>query len=192
MILPGKDSTDTVFVIKDADQQSLSVLERQVSQISNAVPVESLSFELGKGTDCVIIEMRMSDGQSHTVELAKPLRVGCVLDEVLAMHKRQETGYDPEIVIGEWVLNTALSTLRTPADELIKLTEKETGILKYLYVQGGDVAKDELLRAVWEYAEDVETHTLETHIYRLRQKIEDDPTNPKMVVTTDSGYRLKV
>ncbi|MBL4803715.1 MAG: winged helix-turn-helix domain-containing protein [Alphaproteobacteria bacterium] len=101
-------------------------------------------------------------------------------------------GGDAEISIGGWLLDTAYNTLLSPDGEVVKLTEKETAILRYLNGQQDDVTKDELLQAVWEYAEDVETHTLETHIYRLRQKIEDDPANPQIVVTTEKGYRLKV
>ena len=191
--MPGKDSADAVFVIKDADAQNLTVLEKLVGQISDNLPPERLVFEECTDTDTVTIDMRTAEGDSvQTIELPKPLRAGRMLDTVLAMNKQHAQGEDAEIGLGDWVLNTAFSTLKMPSEEVIKLTEKETAILKYLYVQRGDVAKDELLKAVWEYAEDVETHTLETHIYRLRQKIEDDPANPQMVVTTDNGYRLKV
>lgn len=74
-----------------------------------------------------------------------------------------------------------------------KLTEKETGILIRLYESNGQtVTRDELLDSVWKYAEGVETHTLETHMYRLRQKIEADPSQPIMLVTTENGYALKL
>lgn len=76
----------------------------------------------------------------------------------------------------------------------IRLTEKETALLEILVKAKGEaVHRDILLQNVWRYAPDVETHTLETHIYRLRQKIEDDPANPMIVVTHDDGdgYYLK-
>lgn len=72
-----------------------------------------------------------------------------------------------------------------------RLTEKEIGILKHLYDrQGNIVTKKELLSAVWDYAETTETHTIETHIYRLRQKIEIDPSNPKILCTNEKGYTI--
>lgn len=191
--MPGKDSADAVFVIKDANAQNLAVLEKLTEQISDSIPLERLSFETCADADMAFIHMRTVSGDLiQTIELSKPVRAGRMLDTVLTMHKQQGKDGNTEIAFGDWVLNTAFSTLKIPSGDVVKLTEKEVAILKYLHVQDGDVAKDELLRAVWEYAEDVETHTLETHIYRLRQKIEDDPANPRTVVTTDNGYRLKV
>ena len=73
----------------------------------------------------------------------------------------------------------------------VRLTEKETNILKFLYrAQSGVVARDVLLHEVWGYNAGVTTHTLETHIYRLRQKIEPDPSNARLLVTESGGYRL--
>ena len=73
----------------------------------------------------------------------------------------------------------------------MRLTEKETAILKYLYRTGDKVvSRDVLLNEVWGYNAGVTTHTLETHIYRLRQKIEPDPSNAKLLVTEPGGYRL--
>ncbi len=73
----------------------------------------------------------------------------------------------------------------------IRLTEKETSILKYLYRAGSKVVgRDTLLAEVWGYNSGVTTHTLETHIYRLRQKIELDPSSAEILVTEAGGYRL--
>lgn len=70
------------------------------------------------------------------------------------------------------------------------LTEKEADVLLYLWQKKIPVTRDDLLRDVWEYASDVDTHTIETHIYRLRQKIEPDPENPVVLITTKDGYQL--
>ena len=73
----------------------------------------------------------------------------------------------------------------------IRLTEKETSILKYLFRAGDAViGRDELLNEVWGYNSGVTTHTLETHVYRLRQKLEADPSNAQILVTEPGGYRL--
>ena len=75
----------------------------------------------------------------------------------------------------------------------IKLTEKERDLLFFLYAQNGEIAsRDMILQKLWGYADGVETHTLETHFYRLRQKIEKDPANPELLVTSDAGYILNV
>ena len=76
-------------------------------------------------------------------------------------------------------------------DKKVRLTEKETNILKFLYrAQSNVVARDVLLHEVWGYNAGVTTHTLETHIYRLRQKIEPEPSNARLLVTESGGYRL--
>jgi DNA-binding response OmpR family regulator len=82
--------------------------------------------------------------------------------------------------------------LQDPAkNRRIRLTEKEAAILKFLYRAGTRaVARQVLLNEVWGYNAAVTTHTLETHIYRLRQKIEPDPANARLLVTEGGGYRL--
>ena len=71
------------------------------------------------------------------------------------------------------------------------MTEKETSILRYLYRAGQrPVSRETLLQEVWAYNSEVTTHTLETHIYRLRQKIEKDATAPTILVTEAGGYKL--
>lgn len=77
--------------------------------------------------------------------------------------------------------------------ELIKLTEKEVSIIKYLYKsQDRIVSKNELLQEVWGYSPDVTTHTIETHIYRLRQKVEHDNPDAQIIITEEGGYLLKI
>jgi DNA-binding response OmpR family regulator len=76
-------------------------------------------------------------------------------------------------------------------EKKVRLTEKETGILKFLYRAGDKVvARDVLLHEVWGYSAQVTTHTLETHIYRLRRKMEPDPSQATILVTEEGGYRL--
>lgn len=76
-------------------------------------------------------------------------------------------------------------------EETIRLTEKEVAILVFLHKSGGKpVTREALLSHVWDYADGVETHTLETHIYRLRQKIEEDPSSPKILLTQGDGYKI--
>ena len=77
-------------------------------------------------------------------------------------------------------------------DKKVRLTDKETNILKFLYrAQSGVVARDVLLHEVWGYNAGVTTHTLETHIYRLRQKIERDPASAAILITDRGGSRLQ-
>ena len=76
-------------------------------------------------------------------------------------------------------------------EQKIRLTEKESAIVKFLYLASDSVvSRDTLLGEVWGYNVGVTTHTLETHVYRLRQKIEEDPSNAVILVTEPKGYRI--
>lgn len=78
-------------------------------------------------------------------------------------------------------------------NEIIKLTEKEVAIIKYLYkAKDKIVSKNELLQEVWGYSPEVTTHTIETHIYRLRQKVEHEDVSAQIILTSDGGYQLKM
>ena len=79
---------------------------------------------------------------------------------------------------------------REGSEDSIRLTEKETELLCFLKENGGFATRDTLLKNMWGYAQGVDTHTVETHIYRLRQKIESNPSSPKILLTQDDGYRL--
>ena len=73
----------------------------------------------------------------------------------------------------------------------IRLTEKETDILRQLHqADQNELSRRELLRDIWGYKEGISSHTLETHIYRLRKKIEKNPSDAVILITTESGYRL--
>ena len=74
-----------------------------------------------------------------------------------------------------------------------KLTEREVSVIKYLYKNSGKiVTKNDLMQEVWEYSADVATHTVETHIYRLRQKVEKDSQENQIIITSEGGYQLKI
>ena len=119
-----------------------------------------------------------------------PVRFGVLLDALFHYHNTQDTSPDV-IVFQSGSLDVRQSVFQLQPGKQVRLTEKETEILLFLYKhKGKTVARDVLLRAVWHYADNAQTHTLETHIYRLRQKIEQDPARPAIVVTTHNGYRV--
>ena len=96
-----------------------------------------------------------------------------------------------KIAIGGYELDTRDNLWTKAGEAPLRLTEKETAILAHMKAAGGKpVSRQELLEHVWSYVPDVETHTLETHIYRLRQKIEEDPSVPKILITQGDGYVL--
>lgn len=123
--------------------------------------------------------------------VTKPFKFPVLLARVRAQLRQHEQSEDAVFALGPYTFKPAMKTLVTDDEKKIRLTEKETNILKYLYrAPEGVVPRDVLLHEVWGYNAGVTTHTLETHIYRLRQKIEPEPSNARLLVTESGGYRL--
>ena len=124
--------------------------------------------------------------------IAKPFRVSELMARLRAQLRVFDNSEDAVFTVGPYTFRpSAKLLLEVARNRKIRLTEKEAAILKYLYrANGRPVGRQILLNEVWGYNSAVTTHTLETHIYRLRQKIEPDPSNARLLVTEGGGYRL--
>jgi DNA-binding response OmpR family regulator len=124
--------------------------------------------------------------------IAKPFRLAELLARLRAQMRIFENSEDAVFIIGPYQFRPSAKLLQDPVrNKRIRLTEKECAILKFLYRAGtAPVPRQVLLNEVWGYNASVTTHTLETHIYRLRQKIEPDPANLRLLITEAGGYRL--
>ena len=123
--------------------------------------------------------------------VSKPFRFAVLLARIRVQLRQHEASEDAEFQIGPYVFRPATKNLVDPKGGKLRLTEKEAAILRFLHrAERQPVPRETLLRDVWGYNANVTTHTLETHIYRLRQKIEDDPTDARLLVTDAGGYKL--
>mgnify|MGYP003348733820 CR=1 FL=1 len=124
--------------------------------------------------------------------ITKPFRLGVLLARIRAHIRQHERSDDAVFNIGSYTFQPgAKMLLDTESNKKVRLTDKEAAILKYLYrANERVVGREVLLDEVWGYNGGVTTHTLETHVYRLRQKIERDPSNARILVTEQGGYRL--
>ena len=123
----------------------------------------------------------------------KPFKFSVLLARIRAHLRSHEASEDAIYRIGPYEFRPAMRLLIDANQKKLRLTDKEAAILRYLYRSGEKpVGREELLREVWGYNSNVTTHTLETHIYRLRQKIEPDVQSPKLLITETGGYRLQV
>jgi len=140
--------------------------------------------------DTRVLRLGEGDAGEGVRVIKTPIRASALIE--ILRREMDIAGAAPALVtIGEHKLDTRENLWLAPGQSPLRLTEKETAILLYLKESaGGKVSKQALLENVWAYAEGVETHTLETHIYRLRQKIEADPSNPAILLTAEDGYRL--
>ena len=152
------------------------------------------------GVKCPVLMLTGHDSDADTIlgldagandYVTKPFKFPVLLARIRAQLRTHEQSEDAIFQLGPYTFKPAQKMLVDEKDKKIRLTEKETNILKYLYrAQSGVVARDVLLHEVWGYNAGVTTHTLETHIYRLRQKIEPDPSNARLLVSESGGYRL--
>jgi DNA-binding response OmpR family regulator len=123
--------------------------------------------------------------------VAKPFKFAVLLARIRAQLRQFEASDDALFQVGPYTFRPGAKLLMGAKGNKLKLTEKETAILRFLYRAGQKVVtRDMLLAEVWGYNANVTTHTLETHIYRLRQKIEPDPANARVLVTEQGGYKL--
>ena len=152
------------------------------------------------GAKCPIVMLTGHTSDSDTIlgldsgandYVTKPFKFPVLLARVRSQLRQHEQSEDAVFTVGPYTFKPSAKMLIDDVDKKIRLTEKETNILKFLYrANDGVVARDVLLHEVWGYNANVTTHTLETHIYRLRQKIESDPSNATLLVTESGGYRL--
>lgn len=161
---------------------------------------EAVKLLRKSGYKAPIIMLTAQDSESDTVlgleagandYVSKPFRFAVLLARIRAQLRQFEQSEDATFSVGQYTFRPSAKLLVDERGQKIRLTEKETAILKYLYRAGEKVVTREiLLHEVWGYNSGVTTHTLETHIYRLRQKIERRPANAELLITEGGGYRL--
>jgi len=151
------------------------------------------------GVSCPIVMLTAAESDADTIEgldagandyVTKPFRFAVLMARVHAHLRSHGHSEDAQYRIGPYTFRPSAKLLIDEAAKKIRLTEKETNILKFLHRSGETVPRETLLHEVWGYNPAVTTHTLETHIYRLRQKIESDPGRARLLITESGGYRL--
>lgn len=150
----------------------------------------------------IVITNNTNDGEAVSLldtgandYVAKPFRMTLLVARIRAHLRQYDRSADAILAIGPYWFRQDSAMLIDKGNNRnhIRLTDKEASILKYLYRAFPQVvARDTLLDEVWGYASGVSTHTLETHVYRLRQKMEPDPKNASILITENRGYRLNL
>lgn len=209
--LSGEAGIDAVF----AGHFDLVMLDLELPGIGGHGVCRELR---ARGMMAPIVMLTADDSESATIDgldagatdyVTKPFKLGVLLARIRAHIRQFEHSEDAVLSIGPFAFRPGAKTLTAQdgGDEPVhpvRLTDKEAQILKYLYMHAqsgahdgphdgsgnGAVGRDELLGEVWGYNAAVTTHTLETHVYRLRQKIERDPAHAEILLTEPGGYRL--
>ena len=195
-VFEAGDAAETLAIIKNTEFDLL-ILD---IGLLDADGRELCKLLRKQGVKCPIIMLTGHDSDADTIlgldagandYVTKPFRFTVLLARMRAQLRQHEQSEDATFVVGPYNFKPAHKFLLTQTGEKIRLTEKETNILKFL-LRSADtiVGRNTLLHEVWGYNANVTTHTLETHIYRLRQKIEPDPTRVSLLVTESGGYKL--
>jgi DNA-binding response OmpR family regulator len=161
---------------------------------------EACKLMRAKGVTSPVIMLTAADTDDDAIRgldsgandyVTKPFKFAVLLARIRAQLRSHEQSEGAVFHLGAYEFRPSAKMLVDANQKKIRLTEKETNILKYLYRAGEKpVSREELLAEVWGYNAGVTTHTLETHVYRLRQKIEPDPGNARLLLTEAGGYRL--
>lgn len=168
--LPDMDGRDAVKVMRRNGFRS---------------PIIMLTAQAGDADTVLGLEAGAND------YVVKPFKFAVLLARIRAQLRQHEASEDAVFQIGPYTFRPGAKLLLSERGSKLKLTEKETAILRFLYRAGQKtVSRDVLLTEVWGYNASVTTHTLETHIYRLRQKIESNPSSARILVTEPGGYKL--
>lgn len=214
------DDLTGVAILEAADAASALLLFRQVEDEGGLLIAALLAQHLPdgdgrqlcqqlreQGLRCPVLLLSSGEDMDGTMladcganeMLTKPFRIGALLGKLRAQIALFERAEGEDIRIGPYCFQPLAKQLvaDSPGGEggngkrRVRLTEKEVAILRHLHAADGEVVgRDVLLGEVWGYNDGVTTHTLETHIYRLRQKIEEDPSDARLLVTEAGGYRL--
>jgi DNA-binding response OmpR family regulator len=168
--LPDMDGREAVKILRRSDYKAPIIMLTALATDSDTV----LGLEAG-ANDYV----------------TKPFRIAVLLARVRAQLRQFEHTDDASFQIGSYTFQPGKKLLTDDRGNKIPLTEKEAAIIKHLFrADQKTVPRDRLLEQIWGYNASVTTHTLETHVYRLRQKMEQDPGNAKILITEDGGYKL--
>jgi DNA-binding response OmpR family regulator len=180
------DSGTKAVSAAKADQIDLVIMDVGLPDIDGREVVRILRKD---GFKAPIIMLTGHDTDYDYV--TKPFRFAVLLARIRAQLRQHEASEDAVFAIGPYSFRPSSKVLLNSKGQKIRLTEKETAILRFLYRAGQTpMSRETLLQDVWGYNSGVTTHTLETHIYRLRQKIEKDAANPTILVTEVGGYKL--
>lgn len=180
-----KGQFDAVLLVTGQSGENAAMACGRLRQAMLGVPIVVLAHQAGENDVVDGLEAGASDF------VVAPYRPVELLARLRAQIRAHANSADVVLAIGPYRFHPAGRLLEDARRGAIRLTQKESEVLKYLYrAEGRPVARQTLLREVWGYKHGADSYTVESHIYRLRRKIEADPTRPRFLLNEDGGYAL--
>ena len=151
----------------------------------NNFEIENHNF---KNTDLIISDKELKLSNQISID-ATPIQIGKLIDNINIKFLKKKIEFQKNIKISDYIINFN-SRKMFNQNKTLSLTEKETLIISFLKNSGTSVSINELQKNVWGYRSKLETHTVETHVYRLRKKILKRFGDNNFIKSKKNGYKI--
>jgi len=176
--------TSLYHILKELDLD----LNFNISFIDNK---NSLNHELNNQNNYLIISHeKQPDINNQIVIENSPINIFKLIEKINIKFLKLQFNNQSSVKVNNYIINLNSREMLTNSTKL-KLTEKEINTIIYLSKSNKPVSINELQKNVWSYQSDMETHTVETHIYRLRKKILSTFNDEEFIVSKKNGYQIK-
>ena len=180
-----KTSFDLIILGTDRENYSLSSIEKFIKEAE----ISNIILFMIEAQICETSSFGESTEKHYFIK--RPFRIHHLNKKISTILAKISNSSKVTYRIGPFIFLPIKKILMLGEKTKVELTEKEVAILKCLISSGEEtVDRDTLLKQVWNYSPDVTTHTLETHIYRLRQKLEIDASIPRLIISKDGGFTI--
>ena len=182
-----KEHFDCILIDSSLADVSLSNLCKNIRQEGVRSPIILVAEELGEDVAIVALDAGAND------YVLKPFKINVLVAKIRSNIRQFEQSEFAILRFGRFSFKPGDKILlNNSSKEEVRLTDKETAIIKLLYLSGGEVVtRATLLEEVWGYNTTLTTHTLETHIYRIRQKVGNASSGQDFIATESEGYRMQ-
>jgi len=157
--------------------------------VINNNPDVSNSVIISKNNDHHLLSSKKVDTNGLILLKDKPIKIGELIDKINVVFIQKKYNFQSQLNIKSYILNINSRVISFKGDEL-KLTEREIDIILFLNEKQLPQSVDNLQNEVWRYSSTLETHTVETHIYRLRKKIKTTFKDDNFILSLKEGYKI--
>ena len=172
------------YTLKELNNFFMYELKGHVEDIDNLIKITNENSEF------LVITDKKIDNEINHILINKPVKIRSLLEKISIKLSKLNFKTQSNFMVGEYSLDIN-SRFISKHHEKLKLTQKEVEIICYLKNSDQDRSPENLQKEIWKHSEGVETHTVETHIYRLRKKINEKFKDNSFIINDKKGNKLK-